>query len=70
MDCPRGIQLVEGGVLVFALPEVVFLRDTDGDDKADRREVGGRPADSREPAPGAEQPVVDAGQLDVRAAGG
>ena len=39
MDWPRGIQLVDGGVLVFALPEVVFLRDTDGDDKADRREV-------------------------------
>lgn len=39
MDWPRGIQLVDGGVLVFALPEVVFLRDTDGDDKADQREV-------------------------------
>ena len=45
MDWPRGIQLVDGGVLVFALPEIVFLRDTDGDDKADRREVvqGGLP---------------------------
>ncbi len=45
MDWPRGIQLVDGGVLVFALPEVVFLQDTDGDDKADRREVvrGGLP---------------------------
>ncbi|MGI8671964.1 MAG: DUF7133 domain-containing protein, partial [Luteitalea sp.] len=39
MDWPRGLQLVDGGVLVFALPDVVFLRDTDGDDKADSREV-------------------------------
>ncbi len=39
MDWPRGIQLVDGGVLVFALPEVVFLKDTDGDDEADTREV-------------------------------
>ena len=45
MDWPRGIQLVDGGVLVFALPEVWFLQDTDGDDIADRREVvqGGLP---------------------------
>ncbi|WP_157899019.1 DUF7133 domain-containing protein [Luteitalea pratensis] len=45
MDWPRGIQLVDGGVLVFALPEIVVLRDTDGDDKADLREVlqGGLP---------------------------
>ena len=45
MDFPRGIQLVDGGVLVYALPEVVFLRDTDGDDKADQRELvqGGLP---------------------------
>ena len=35
MDWPRGIQLLDGGVLVFALPEIVMLRDTDGDDKAD-----------------------------------
>jgi glucose/arabinose dehydrogenase/mono/diheme cytochrome c family protein len=39
MDWPRGIQLVDGGVLVFALPDVVFLRDTDGDEKADQRQV-------------------------------
>ena len=71
MDWPRGIQLVDGGVLVFALPEVVFLRDTDGDDKADSARGGaGRPADSRQPAPGAEQSVMDARQLDVRPAGG
>ncbi len=36
---PRGFQLVEGGVLAYALPEVVMLRDTDGDDRADVREV-------------------------------
>ena len=39
MAWPRGIQLVDGGVLVFALPEILILRDTDGDDKADLREV-------------------------------
>ena len=39
MDFPRGIQLVDGGVLVYALPDVLFLRDTDGDDKADTRQV-------------------------------
>jgi mono/diheme cytochrome c family protein/glucose/arabinose dehydrogenase len=39
MDWPRGIQLVDGGVLVFALPEILLLRDTDGDDQADLREV-------------------------------
>lgn len=39
MDWPRGIQLVDGGVVVFALPEILLLRDTDGDDKADLREV-------------------------------
>lgn len=45
MEWPRGIQLVDGGVLVFSLPDVVFLRDMDGDDKADSREVvfGGLP---------------------------
>ena len=45
MDWPRGIQLVDGGVIVFALPEILLLRDTDGDDKADHREVlqGGLP---------------------------
>ncbi len=45
MEWPRGFQLVDGGVLLFALPDVLFLRDTDGDDKADTREVvvGGLP---------------------------
>lgn len=39
MDFPRGIQLVDGGVIVYALPDVLFLRDSDGDDVADVREV-------------------------------
>jgi mono/diheme cytochrome c family protein len=39
MDWPRGFQLVDGGVIVFALPQVLLLRDTDGDDKADTRVV-------------------------------
>jgi putative membrane-bound dehydrogenase-like protein len=42
---PRGILPVGGGVLVFDLPDVVFLRDTTGDGRADHREVvlGGLP---------------------------
>ncbi|WP_239492580.1 c-type cytochrome [Luteitalea sp. TBR-22] len=39
MDWPRGFQLVDGGVILFALPQVLLLRDTDGDDKADTRVV-------------------------------
>ena len=36
---PRAILLVAGGVLVGAPPELAFWRDTDGDGKADRKEV-------------------------------
>ncbi len=44
-DWPRGFQLLPDGVLVFALPDVLFMRDTDGDDRADTRDVvfGGLP---------------------------
>jgi mono/diheme cytochrome c family protein/glucose/arabinose dehydrogenase len=45
LDWPRGIQPVNDGVLVFALPDVVFLRDTTGDGRADTSDVviGGLP---------------------------
>src|SRR5688500_8813271 len=36
---PRAIALVDDGVLVGAPPELLFLRDTDGDGRADKREV-------------------------------
>ena len=36
---PRAIALVGDGVLVGAPPELLFLRDTDGDGKADKKEV-------------------------------
>jgi len=34
-----GIVLVQGGAIVAQAPEMVFLQDTDGDDKYDHREV-------------------------------
>jgi mono/diheme cytochrome c family protein/glucose/arabinose dehydrogenase len=45
LDWPRGIQPVNDGVLVFALPDVVLLRDTTGDGRADTSDVviGGLP---------------------------
>src|SRR5687767_10001950 len=36
---PRAIALVGDGVLVGAPPELLFLRDTDGDGKADKKDV-------------------------------
>ena len=36
---PTGIMRWKDGVIVTAPPDVIFLRDTDGDDKADHREV-------------------------------
>ncbi len=36
---PTGIMRWKDGILVTAPPDVLFLRDTDGDNKADQREV-------------------------------
>jgi glucose/arabinose dehydrogenase len=36
---PVGFELWNGGVLVVSQPKLLFLKDTDGDDKADVREV-------------------------------
>jgi len=36
---PRGFQLVGDGVLIFALPDVIWMRDTDGDAQADVKDV-------------------------------
>ncbi len=33
--CPTGFEFYEDGVLVVDEPRIIFLRDTDGDDKAD-----------------------------------
>ncbi len=38
LNIPTGIVLVNGGVLVSQAPDFIFLKDTDGDDKADVRE--------------------------------
>jgi len=36
---PTGFELGDGGVYVSQQPNLVFLRDTDGDDKADERRI-------------------------------
>jgi putative membrane-bound dehydrogenase-like protein len=39
LSIPTSLVLAEGGVIVTQAPEVLFLKDTDGDDKADVRKV-------------------------------
>lgn len=39
LDMPMGFALGDGGVYLGEGPDLVFLRDSDGDDKADSREV-------------------------------
>ena len=39
LNIPTGLVLVNGGVIVSQPPRFVFLKDTNGDDKADVREV-------------------------------
>ncbi len=36
---PLGFEFWNGGVIVTRMPDILFLKDTDGDDKADVREV-------------------------------
>lgn len=38
LNCPTGFQFYRDGVLVMQSPDLWFLRDTDGDGKADTRE--------------------------------
>ncbi len=33
--CPTGFEFIDGGVLVVDEPRIIFLKDTDGDDRAD-----------------------------------
>lgn len=35
LHCPTGFQFFDGGVLVVDQPRLIWLKDTDGDDKAD-----------------------------------
>ncbi|OYW13364.1 MAG: hypothetical protein B7Z55_16980, partial [Planctomycetales bacterium 12-60-4] len=37
LNIPMGILPTAGGVICFNIPDIVFLRDNDGDDKADER---------------------------------
>jgi len=39
LNLPTGIAVGGGGVWVFNAPDLLLLRDTDGDDRADEREV-------------------------------
>lgn len=39
IDWPRGLQHVLDGALIFALPDIVFVRDGTGDGRADASEV-------------------------------
>ncbi len=39
LPMPKGVMPWRGGVLVTAAPDILFLKDTDGDGKADVREV-------------------------------
>ena len=38
LHCPTGFEFANGGVLIAQAPDLMFLKDTDGDDKADVRE--------------------------------
>lgn len=38
LHCPTGFELWNGGVIVAQAPDLMFLKDTNGDDKADVRE--------------------------------
>jgi glucose/arabinose dehydrogenase len=39
LHVPTGIEIVSGGVYVAQQPNLVFLKDTNGDDKADTKEI-------------------------------
>jgi len=39
LNLPTGIVFARGGIIVAAPPKFIFLKDTDGDDKADVRET-------------------------------
>jgi putative heme-binding domain-containing protein len=37
LNCPTGFEFYDGGVLIAQAPDLMFLKDTDGDGKADLR---------------------------------
>ncbi len=39
LNIPTSLVFSNGGVIVSAAPDFLFLKDTDGDDKADRKEI-------------------------------
>ena len=38
LNCPTGFQFYKDGILIIQSPDLLYLRDTDGDGKADTRE--------------------------------
>ncbi|MCA9436670.1 MAG: ThuA domain-containing protein, partial [Candidatus Omnitrophica bacterium] len=39
LNIPTGLQFANGGVVVACAPDILFLKDLDGDDRADERKV-------------------------------
>lgn len=39
LNCPTGFQFYKDGILLMQAPDLWFVRDTDGDDKADTKEI-------------------------------
>lgn len=39
LNIPLGIMPYQDGVICYSIPNIWFLRDTDGDDKADKKEI-------------------------------
>ena len=62
---PRTVKVLDRGVLVIAPPQLILARDTDGDLKADAREVlrTRRRRQGRQPGAQPQQPAVGARQL-------
>ncbi|QDT09712.1 PVC-type heme-binding CxxCH protein [Planctomycetes bacterium K23_9] len=46
LNIPIGLYPYRDGVICFSIPNVLFLRDTDGDDRADQRDVLYGPMDT------------------------
>jgi len=39
LNIPTSLEFIDGGIVVHQAPQTLFLKDTDGDDKADVREI-------------------------------
>ncbi len=66
LNIPTGIVFARGGVIVAQPPRFLFLKDTNGDDKADVREVHHRRLGHPRHARAGEQPALRLRQLALR----